>query len=271
MQEQPNPEELASNNISIVTLKPSQIKLEDYERLGLTKLIAEGYGYNGTPEELLQHAKDSFEGDDVRKTIFLAMRNNKAVGVLMMLNWTPTDKRGSVFADKLSELNPVLGEKFRTQPLMGCDVSDITTLPYPDIRGRGIPAILYHAAVSQLHPAIVVGQTKTVGAVITRAKALGTEGYRTFYGDTEVTPEGREQVDITTVRIAYSEARNETPNSDGVWYVPATHLPPTVPDVTQASPNIQKAFEPVSIAQNAVGKSKTAVQSLLSIRADLLQ
>lgn len=271
MPEQPKPGELTSNNISVITLKPSQIKLEDYERLGLTKLITDGYGYKGSPEELLQHAKESFEGDDARKNIFLAMKDNKAVGVLMMLNWTPTDKRGSVFASEISRLNPALAERITNATHMGCDVSDIATLPDPDIRGKGIPALLYHEAVNALHPAIVVGQTKTVGAVITRANALGVEGYRTFYGDIEVTPADHEHVDISAIRAAYAAARNEAPNSDGVWYVPATHLPPTLPNITQASPNVQEAFQTVISAQRAVGESMTAVQSLLSIRADLLQ
>jgi hypothetical protein len=114
-----------------------------------------------------------------------------------------------------------------------------------------------------VNPSIIVGQTKTVGAVMLRSRL---EGYRSFYGDTEVTSTHPQLStrDHRAIQDAYLCARGiDQLLPEGRVFLYEGGIAPTIPDVTGYPLIISKAFQPVIEAQQRVLETGRTVMSPL--------
>lgn len=235
-------------------------------------------GYNLTEEEKadpVAAAEFEYQYPNERAQIFIAREGEEILGSLTLILWkdSPDDKRGKDFWPELARLNPHIAERARQSRALACDVGGIVTSSAA--RGKGIGYQLLSHAVSLLHPGVIVGQTKTVEAVTLRRK-LVKEGYRTFYGESEVTPENfhehtRDHEDLLRAYLYATDVEISQLQPEGVTYVYDGGIAATVPDVSQFPQEIQIAFKPVITAQQRVGEANTIMAPLLSVKSELLK
>jgi len=266
--EQPHP-------FQIVRYKPSDLKDEDYQRLGLVDLQRRGYGTLPNGQNGLDHVREEFGGDDARKDIFLATEDGKAISALILINWSEDQqKRGEPFWKKLRERAPEIAAKAQAYSTYACDIGGTVTLP--EHRGRGLMKELIQKAQQELKPSVIVGRTKTVEAVNSRVNTW--KGMTSFYGRNNVTPGARaNDADIAqALDASYFFARRpeEVVDEYGFCYVSSNVLPSTIPDVSQMPENIQVAFQSVINRQrqlNEANEETTALQPLISIVNEALK
>lgn len=255
--------------------KPSQIDIKLAVAIGLDELIPLGYGFEGVGASAGVRAMAEFEQEEDRAVVYVAKRDGRAVGEIVTTKWTPEDSYGKKFWADLKRKNPSLYRRLYKLSPVGINISGITT--HPDFRGQGLADWLYRYIVLEDKPSFFTGITKNPNAVIARAKILDRLGYRTFYGNTEVTP-GKED-ELTNVHQnlldADEHARNDSleeyEDGSDVFYIEGW-LPKIVPDVSNFPTIIQKAFEKVIEAQkkaNDRDPKKVAIKTLISIRDNI--
>lgn len=255
--------------------KPSDIlaKIEQGDR-SISELILKGYDLKinaqNNPVEAIEF---EYNYTDKRGKVFLAIEESgDVVGTLTLLLWRdePTDKRGHEFFSQLRVIDSAMAERLADFNPLICDVAGVVVKP--DYRGQGIAQKLLIEAISALNPALIIGQTKTIGAVIARSK-LDKYGYRTFYGEHEVTfsnPRGKSNKHLSLYQ-AYCSARGITNLSDGFVHEYTGGIAPTVPDVNGFPDHIAESFQPVVKAQNLMGSDGgTAMAVLMSVRNEVV-
>lgn len=270
-----NREILTPAPIEIRHFKPAGLTPDDYQRFGLVDLVAQGYGYQGTDEQLLDQAQTEYDGIDQenRFDIFLALSGGRAVGSLSTIDWSPAEpNRGEPFWRRLGELNYRLSQRALDFSGRAFAIAGIVT--HPEARDRKIAKRLLQTAVKSLHPAAVVSQTKTPAAVLARANALRELDYRTYYGIHEVTS-GSEQLGLyafvpAELTEAYLYARQDTMDEYGLMYQDAEFLLPEVPDTDGFPSYIQKAFKDVIKGQQRVSNTKTVTKPIISVHRTIL-
>lgn len=232
----------------------------------LRTLVLSGYDLSDQERaDPIRAASKEYDYPDERAVVFVAKEGEEAIGSLTLILWKDSDqdKRGSKFWPKLRERVSVRpGE-------ITCDVGGIVVNPIH--RGKSIGRLLYQKALTELDPAVIVGQTKTAGAVMLRSKL---EGYRTTYGETEVTDKTSQSAKPTNFKPfldAYLFARDiEKLLEEGIVYVYKGGIASTLPNVVGYPTRIQEAFGPVIRAQGRLGDSATVMAPLISVREDLL-
>lgn len=260
-------------DITIKRVKPAEISDDDYYKLGLVELVALGYGYTGTPEYLLEQAKIEYDGDDKedRFDIFLALINDKVIGSLSTTNWSPTDlNRGQYFWRNLQDIDPLLSQRAYKFSPYAFEVGGIVT--HPEFRNQKIARKLIHEATTVLKPAFVFGQTKTPEAVITRANPLRKLGYRTFFGEIEIStdPTDNPTFSPTTIINAHLAVRDKKLDDWGLVYVNTDLLLPTIPDISNFPQNISRAFNNIIEGQKRLKDTQTAVKPLISVYKEII-
>lgn len=242
----------------------------------LARLILTGYDLrpDGRSTDPLEAVRYEFNHADERTDVFLAREGKEVAGALTLVKWrdTKTDKRGRLFYPKLRELAPQMAAHLIEYNPLVCDVAGVVT--HPDYRGKGVAKLLLNEAIGILNPSIIGGQTKTVGAVMLCSR-LDSQGFRTFYGSTEVTSDNPHPISSAHLSIheAYFYAREEnTHEPEGLVHLYHGGIAPTIPDTSGYPSIIQKAFEPVIQAQIRIGlEGPTVMAFLLSIKEEILK
>lgn len=260
-------------DIYIKRLKPLDITEADYQKLGLVELVALGYGYQGTDEHLSEQTLTEYDGIDKehRIDIFMAIHDGKAIGSLTTVNWSPLEPiRGQYFWDNLSKVDLLLCERAYIYSSYAFEIIGIVT--HPDYRKRKVASTLLHEAAAILKPAFILGQTKAPAAVTAIANALSSLGYRTFFGDFEVTPSQNRELPFSPSNLtnAHLAVRSHKLDEYGLLYVDTDMLLPTIPDVSEFPSCIQAAFGNVIDSQKRIGNIKTAVKPLLSVHREVI-
>ena len=140
----------------------------------------------------------------------------------------------------------------------------------PDLRRRGLQKELLTAMVAEKDPSVVFGHSQVPEAVMLGARVFSEHGYRTFYGETEVTPNEivGESVNLGVLQEAYANYRGDTCIGVGIIMAETPYLSKKVSNTSGFPPHIQKAFEPLQIVQQAQEGKKGATQMLISIKAE---
>lgn len=257
--------------IEIRKFKPSEITLPMFLSLGLIDLIRRGYDRTENEISGAARAFGEFDEEDERSFIYLAIENKRAIGELVATIWSTEDKFGKWFWRNLERRNPSLAGRLKRFSPVGVNISGVTT--DPDYRGKGLGKKLYQAMVSDLNPSFVTGATKEPAAVLARASAL-KDGFRTFYGNMEVTP-GKNEItsrhmdlidaDIASRNRIYEYAQHWT-GSD--VYDIEGWLSQKSPRLAELPSHIKRAFENLREAQDTInnkGEEKTAIKILISV------
>lgn len=230
-------------HITIAHVKPSQIMESDYGRLGLLDLMREGYGFT---EGLEDQVKLEYEGDDEERDILFAFEGDKVIGSLTIDSLHKPGEKDE-FLGYIRQADETTANV--CEPLLIGNIGGIVL--HPSARGKGIAAKLLSTFIENFHPAIVVSQTKTPEYTATFSKTLAKYGFRTWYGNTEVTPEDSRYpepfVSHGTINDAYARRKNRVP--DQPYMVGPDVLPTYIPDVSRMSKAIQEAYRPVIAAQ----------------------
>lgn len=260
--------------LEIIQLLPSEALQEIHQPDSqLVRLVLEGYDLTESArKDPAQAASFDYNFPDDRAVIFIAKQDNMVVGSLTYIIWKdgPNDKRGSKFWPTLRQLDATIAQRACDQGSVTCDVGGIVVLP--EARGKNIGRRLLKAATEQMHPAIIVGNTKTVEAVMTR-RSLADLGYRIFYGDSEITP-SNEQITTSVhqaVLRAYLFAKDFKDRilPEGNVFVYEGGLAATMPITNTFPLIIQEAFKPIKAAQR-LSKTRAVMGPLLAIRKELL-
>jgi GNAT superfamily N-acetyltransferase len=241
----------------------------------LRDLIIGGYNLSAEEQEdPIKAAEYEYDHADERSCVFVVKEGDEVLGSLTFLLWPniPGDKRGGRFWPELRRLHPELVEKASAINNLACDVAGIVI--DPKARGKKLGYSLYQHAIAALNPAIIVGQTRTVEAVLLRRK-LEDNNFRTFYEYSEVTPSSPQEFTRVheSVLLAYlhtMEIEIKDLENEGAVYQYDGGLAATIPDATHAPSIIQSAFKPLIKAQQRIGESTPVMAPLLSIRKELL-
>lgn len=259
----------------IKSFKPSEIDMKRAVALGLDELIPRGYLFEGQAPSSGVRAMSEYEHDDARTDIHLVIINDKAAASMVVSKWTPDDLYGKKCWVDLKSKNASLYRRLYKRSPTGIYIEGITT--HPDFRSQGLADKLYDYVVGKEKPSFFAGLTKTPEAVLARAKCLAKRGYRTFYGNIEITP-GKEKeftndhqnILDAVVHAKYDSLWDYDDGSD-VFYIDS-YLPITIPDLDRLSPIMKKAFEDVAKAQALElekGKKRVAVKISLSVRDNI--
>lgn len=269
-------ETLTSLPPEIKKFKPSQMDMKLAVKLGLDELIPLGYSHRDEGASAGVRTMEEYDEKDDRGLIYVATKNDRAVASLVVTTWTPEDEYGEKFWADLKQKDRSLFKRLSKLSTLGIHISGITT--HPEFRQKGLVTNLYKTLIFENEPAFITGMTKTPEAVIARANALRKlgPGYRTFYGNSEVTPDKPQ--DFTNMHqsllnadlYAIGNVEEFAPGSS-VFFL-AAGLPTNIPDTSNLPTHIQKAFEDVIEAQkntNEKGGTKIAVKTLMSVRASI--
>lgn len=269
-------EGLRLESFEIQKLKPSQLNLEVAVSLHIEELITKGYGFEGVGVSAGIRALSEYDEKEERAVIYIATQDGRAVGSLVTTRWTPDDEYGKKFWADLKQKNRSLFRRLSKLSPLGINISGITT--HPEFRRQGLAERVYKYLILESSPSFITGITKSPEAVIARANVLRKLGYRTFYGNTEVTPDRPE--DFTNVHQnlldadvkARGDALEESADGTGVYYIEGW-LPRAIPDISKFPSYIQKAFEDVIEAQKAAdaagNNKKIAIKPLVSVRSSI--
>lgn len=258
--------------ITIQRYSPSEIRNHPEFYNDLRSLMRDGYGFTEDLDEQVQH---EYDGDNERRKIFLAFDNNKIVGSLAVTAIHQNNLPRNEFIEHLQMISRDAAEACRDKSIY--NVSGVVV--HPQFQGEGIAKQLLTEFVNSLDPTIVVGRTKTPAAAFIRARTLAEHGFRTWLGNTEITPEGMSEnltlIDIQDVYQAYFLYKNSVAGSFGEMYVPEDTLQSSIPDISRFSESIQIAYSPIITAQTQENQlaieenraRRTAVLPLIAIKA----
>lgn len=257
----------------IMTFKPSQMDLKLAVKLGLDELIPLGYAHEGEGASAAVRTMEEYSEDEDRGFIYIVTQNDKAVASLVTTRWNPEDKYGKKFWASLKIKDRSLFKRLSKVSTLGVHISGITT--HPESRRQGLAQKMFSFLIEDCSPSFVTGVTKSPEVVMARAKAMRDLGFRTFYGNTEVTPDkpSTEPEFYTNVHQSLLEADikarsgMEEYEDTGVFFL-ADGLTRRPPDVSSFPIYIQKAFEDVIQVQqltNEQGEDKIAVKTLFSV------
>lgn len=261
--------------VEIQKLKPSQVDMKFAVKLGLDELIPKGYSSEGIGASVGVRALSEYDEKDDRALIYIATFGDKAIASLVTARWTPEDEYGKKFWADLKRKNRSLYRRLHRLSSLGINISGITT--HPEFRRQGLAEKLYKYVIFEDRPSFITGITKSPDAVIARAIIFKRLGYRTFYGNTEVTPDRPEEFTNVHQNLldadvhARGDTLEETTDGSGVYYIEGW-LPRTVPEISNFPFHIQKAFEDVIEAQktaNDKGEKKVAIKTLISVRSSI--
>ncbi len=140
---------------------------------------------------------------------------------------------------------------------------------FPDYAGKNIGGLMYSQAIDQLGINILVGLTKSPGAVVTRASGCGPKGMQTFYGDFEVIT-GKVLVK-SSKHVAILNEYLANINEEKVGS--AVLLDPSLlksDKVTKVPTFLLPAFDLLNLVQEETGNAKTVVFPTISVIKELL-
>lgn len=252
-------------SVSIQVFTPHDIPQERYDQLGLIDLM-KGYGFT---ENLKEQARTEYGDEEEGKYIFLAIQDGRAIGSLVVgINHSPSFDDQD-FYSKIEQQAPSLAAKLKEVTV--CNIHGIVTAP--EARGKGLASKFLEKMIVTLHPAVVQSQTKTPAYTAALSSTLARFGFRTWYGETEVTPSNQRYPEPFVPLEAITDARRRKYTKGIPYFVPSDVLLPYVPDVSQASHAIQEAYRPIISAQetenalaNIEGREpKTAVLPCVAI------
>lgn len=261
--------------ITIKKLFPSQV--DPKARPDLVELITRGYGHENRPKEVqLKDAIDEFYHGEDRTAIYLAELDHKAVSTIVLVHWRdlPNDKRGMLFWPEIAQSSFEIWQKSKRLGNLALDIASIATLP--EYQGLGIAQAELRQAIFDLQPGIIVGQTKTLGAVLSLAQVGFDLDYRTFFGQGEVTPghiqpqTTEHQAILQAYLTAMAEFRDSEVSDKAIYTIKSDFLATTVPDISRLSLKLQQVFQPLVEAQTKLGQTTTAVCPLISIKEEIL-
>jgi len=259
--------------IEIQKLKPSQVDIRYAVRFGLDELIPQGYNFEDVGAGAGVRTMEEYDVKEERSAIYIAMQEGKAVASLVTTRWTPDDEYGKRFWGDLKQKDRSLFRRLSKLSTLGINISGITT--HPAHRRQGLAERIYKYLILESAPSFVTGITKSPEAVIARANALRKLGYRSFYGNTEVTPDRPDEFTNVHQNLLDADIKaremEEIGEGSGVYYL-TDGLPLAVADVSKFPAYIQKAFEDVIEAQKAANdkvEKKIAVKTLISVRSSI--
>lgn len=236
----------------------------DYRQENLLNLVTFGYGFIGddTKEKLILQSELEYSYADI---VYFAKIEGTEIGSLSV-NIRPNNRNDQFWNNIQTTLLDL------TEPtLLACYIHGIVV--YPSMRVRGIASQLLEKMVEDFNPVVILGQTKTPEAVLTRSKVLDKYGYRTFYGLCEVTPGTdyeKEYEGSDFIKAAFA-SEEEKPSNTGIYFVNPNILLPYFPKTDEFPPEIQRAFKPIQQAQQTVGQDLTATTVLISIKSSVLR
>ncbi len=261
------------SELEIKEFAPSQVLAEiEKPDSRIVRLMAAGYNLSANAREnLLATVRQEYSLPENLTHIFLARVGSEVVGSLTLTEWQDdaTDKRGKDFFTRLRQLNPSLAAKLKQHPVAICTI--VGRVVNPEYRSQGVGGQLLTRAVETLQPMIIESQTQSVGAVMSSLK-LVNQGYRIFYGATEITPDqpNPHTGDHLAIHSADRFARRVDLDPDSAVHILEGGISPILPDTSEAPAIIAKAFEPVVQAQLEAYTDETALAILLAIKKELL-
>ncbi|MDO8451251.1 MAG: hypothetical protein Q7S76_00080 [bacterium] len=254
--------------VAVDQIRPSQA-MEELQKTDsqLVHLVLAGYTLTDQASvNQIDAASYDYNFPDEKAAVFIASAQDRIIGSLTLIRWPddPRDKRGGKFWAKLRELDSLMAQRAVDINPLACDMGGVVVLP--ELRGQHVERSLLREAVTQVKPSIIVGNTKTVEAVSLR-RTLVTQGYRIFYGSTEITP-GREQAqtsDHRSILKAYLFAKDfEDVLPEGNVFIYHGGIAPIAPSVEGFPLIIQVAFQPLLAAQRRLGETATVMGATFS-------
>jgi hypothetical protein len=209
----------------------------------LAKLRVEGHGFPYSEELIKKEAKEIekvFKSG--RGVLFLALKEEEIIGYL--------------------RLSTLIFGVYATNDIV---VS-------PELHQEGIAQRLWREVAGELNPKIIIGGTKNPAAVFARAKALGGFGYRTFFGNSEVTPSSpkphsRQQRGLVEACLIL---RGIPKASDDLILVETDRLLFNVPSISGFPDYIREPFKNLIEAQQKYEERSTVAKILLSVKKGFL-
>lgn len=254
----------------ITVLKPQEALEIARGEQSLQDLIVNGYDLTDEARKNPSYEVElEYDKPDNRAEVLIARQEGKPVGSLVLTFWKDSeeDKLGHPFWEKVRELDPSFPTPREQSDLVLCGAGGVVT--DKELRGKGIASELYREAFKKFDPDIIVGQTNTVGAVMLRSNF---PGYRTFYGNMEVTKDGAngETTEHVTLLQAYLAAgeKHLLPGSDTLLTYKGS-IAPNVPNVADYPDRIKEAFRPV-IEEQINNPDITVRAPLISVKSSLL-
>jgi GNAT superfamily N-acetyltransferase len=233
--------------IKINEYTPSEMREHVSRDADARGLILSGYDFTEAALKEPTTATLEFSMPDERGTVYVAQHEGRAVGSLSVVIWTPEANEGRSFWSRLQELDPTHGQRAAEINPLAVNVWGMVV--HPDMRKQGIGRQLYQRMVDDLNPSVIVGKTRTPGAVAARSRL---SAYRTFYGTYETTDEtsaGLTRVHVPVVQ-AYHKALDRVADRQTLTFtVENSDLVPTPPQLAGYPEHIRRAFVPVREAQ----------------------
>lgn len=227
-----------------------------YEKDSLLELVGSGYGFRGEREVLVAQVQREYANADL---VYFAVQDGAEEASLSV------GLRPSMEYDPFWKTLGLLGRSFH-QDDVACYIYGIVT--HPKLRRGGIANSLMGKMIEDLEPIVVFGQTNRPEAVSLRTNVLKKQGYRTFFGFCEVTPDSdytREYEGTPFVEASFA-AEGARSDPFGVYFASTETLPAYLSETDGLSPEIQKAFKPIQEAQQAAEEGQEACSTLVSIK-----
>lgn len=236
----------------------------DITNPNLRELITKGYTYDEhlLNEEFIRRRLE-LEYHHAHIAYFTKIDNAEVASVSIIVR--SNNPKDPFWKDLQSRLSHVLNLNLLAIYIQGIVV-------HPSIANSGIASQLLKTMIEYYQPSVVLGQTKTPGAVHVRSKTLAEFGYRSFFGFSEVTPGNdadREHEGKDFILAAFA-SEGGVPTEEGVYFVEPYVLPSYFPITDSFPQNIQRSFLPIQQAQTLIGKDKVAASVLVSVTEPLL-
>lgn len=239
------PAETEKTSFTVKSYTPEEIDDEMLDRLDLYRIIRESTSITDE-EKVKQLTKFSFQDNMLPKMSFIAEKDGKAIGYLLLA--------------KLFEDTDPAGNKYTEVHITG-------TATESQWRGKGVQKKLWRQMIDEVNPSIISGESKNPAAVAARANILAQLGYRTYFGDTDITPGAEENTPVPPFVNEISEnIIAPRGGKNGLFQAPSEYFVAETPDVESFSPLIQKAFEPLLAAQSQAGNEVAVVRPLISVK-----
>lgn len=180
------------------------------------------------------------------------------------------DTPAYMFLTWLAHYDAGLTESLLKSSALVAEVGGVGTVP--ESRGTGVQKAMWQQMAQELTPTVIIGESENPAAVAARSNALVGLDYRTFFGDTEVTPGpdsgGQATHDAESLNAAYISLGD---GKDGFLESAPEFTAKDISDASSFSSAIQQAFKRLYDARTNTADGVSLTQPLISIRTDAPQ
>ncbi len=261
--------------VKIKIFTPSEIVEAGKRNPSIADHIIDGYGMPVGDKTKEQVVEEEFDHGENRTVIFLAEVEGRVVGSLYFILWKNDieDKRGGrliefIKSNTSSELD---SKKLFSYKVLACDVGIVV---HPDFQGKGVAGALYKAGIEYINPALIVGQTKTPGAVIARSRVLATYGYITAYAGIPISVNLTNSLAIYLTEAFYY-SKNDVVQRLGTKNIHYAHTEALQPEITVDASKLNNSMR--EIYSELLGADKTRPEGyitfapLISLNSNILK